>query len=67
MTLRCLPSGETEGQSGEHRDLDAAAEALSDAGQAADRLQLQRLKKRKVMLRDKFVLHEDKLAPEIIV
>jgi len=28
---------------------------------------LQRLKKRKVMLRDKFVLHEHKLAPEIIV
>ncbi len=66
MTLPYLPSGETEGQSGEHRDLDAAVEALSGAGQAADRLQLQRLKKRKIMLRDKLVLLEDKLAPDII-
>jgi hypothetical protein len=66
MTLPCLPSGETEGQRGEHRDLDAAIEALSDAGQAADRLQLPRLKKRNIMLRDKLVLPEDKLAPDII-
>ena len=36
----------------EHRDLDAAIEALRDAGQA-DQLQLQRLKKRKLLLRDK--------------
>ncbi len=50
----------------EHRDLDAAIEALSDAGQAADRLQLQRLKKRKLMLRDKLVILEDQLTPDII-
>ena len=50
----------------EHRDLDAAIEALSDAGQAADRLQLQRLKKRKLVLRDKLVMLEDKLTPDII-
>ncbi|RBP09192.1 hypothetical protein DFR50_12229 [Roseiarcus fermentans] len=50
----------------EHRDLDAAIEALSDAGGAADRLQLQRLKKRKLMLRDKLVLLEDDLTPDII-
>ena len=50
----------------EHRDLDAAIEALSEAGQAADRLQLQRLKKRKLLLRDKLVLLEDQLTPDII-
>ena len=50
----------------EHRDLDAAIEALSEAGQAADRLQLQRLKKRKLLLRDKLALLEDQLTPDII-
>jgi hypothetical protein len=50
----------------EHRDLDAAIEALSHAGGAADRLQLQRLKKRKLLLRDKLVLLEDQLTPDII-
>ncbi len=50
----------------EHRDLDAAIEALSEAGGAPDRLQLQRLKKRKLMLRDKLVLLEDQLTPDII-
>jgi hypothetical protein len=50
----------------EHRDLDAAIDALSDAGQAADRLQLQRLKKRKLLLRDKLVQLEDQLTPDII-
>jgi hypothetical protein len=50
----------------EHRDLDAAIDALSDAGGAADRLQLQRLKKRKLLLRDKLVLLEDQLTPDII-
>ena len=38
----------------EHRDLDVAIEALRDAGQV-DQLQLQRLKKRKLMLRDKLM------------
>jgi hypothetical protein len=50
----------------EHRDLDAAIDALSGAGQAADRLQLQRLKKRKLLLRDKLVQLEDQLTPDII-
>jgi hypothetical protein len=49
----------------EHRDLDAAIEALSDAGQG-DRLQLQRLKKRKLLLRDKLTLLEDQITPDII-
>ena len=46
----------------EHRDLDAAIEALSEAGQG-DRLQLQRLKKRKLLLRDKLTLLEDRITP----
>jgi hypothetical protein len=49
----------------EHRDLDAAIEALQDAGQA-DRLQIQRLKKRKLLLRDKLKALGDELTPDII-
>ncbi len=49
----------------EHRDLDAAIEALRGAGQA-DQLQVQRLKKRKLMLRDKLARLEDQLTPDII-
>ena len=49
----------------EHRDLDAAIEALREAGQA-DQLQLQRLKKRKLLLRDKLSQLEDQLTPDII-
>jgi hypothetical protein len=49
----------------EHRDLDVAIEALRGAGQA-DQLQLQRLKKRKLMLRDKLTRLEDQLTPDII-
>ena len=49
----------------EHRDLDAAIEALLEAGEA-DRLQIQRLKKRKLLLRDKLKALEDELTPDII-
>jgi hypothetical protein len=49
----------------EHRDLDVAIEALRGAGQA-DQLQLQRLKKRKLLLRDKLSRLEDQLTPDII-
>ena len=49
----------------EHRDLDAAIEALRGAGQA-DQLQLQRLKKRKLLLRDKLARLKDQLTPDII-
>jgi hypothetical protein len=48
-----------------HRDLDAAIEALLLAGQA-DQLQLQRLKKRKLLLRDRLTQLEDALTPDII-
>jgi hypothetical protein len=49
----------------EHRDLDVAIEALTTAG-AADRLQLQRLKKRKLWLRDRMTRLGDDLTPDII-
>ena len=49
----------------EHRDLDAAIDALLQAGQA-DRLQVQRLKKRKLQLRDRLSQLEDDLTPDII-
>lgn len=49
----------------EHRDLDAAIEALTSVG-AYDRLQLQRLKKRKLALRDRITFLEDALTPDII-
>jgi hypothetical protein len=49
----------------EHRDLDTAIEALARVG-ATDRLQMQRLKKRKLALRDRLALYEDLLTPDII-
>jgi len=49
----------------EHRDLDAAIEALAAAG-AVDQLQTQRLKKRKLVLRDRLTQLEDELTPDII-
>ena len=49
----------------EHRDLDAAIAALSAAG-SGDQLQIARLKKRKLRLRDQISTVEDYLAPDII-
>ena len=49
----------------EHRDLDAAIDALRDAA-GSDQLQLARLKKRKLRLRDEIALIEDHLIPDII-
>jgi hypothetical protein len=49
----------------EHRDLDAAIEALQVAP-GADILQIQRLKKRKLVLRDRISFIEDQLTPDII-
>ncbi|MBX3564852.1 MAG: DUF465 domain-containing protein [Sphingomonas sp.] len=49
----------------EHRDLDTAIEALREAG-SSDQLQLARLKKRKLMMRDEIQLLEDQLIPDII-
>lgn len=49
----------------EHRDLDAAIDALGTAG-APDQLRLARLKKRKLRLRDEIAVLEDQLLPDII-
>lgn len=49
----------------EHRDLDAAIEALQIAP-GSDLLQIQRLKKRKLLLRDRIRMIEDQLTPDII-
>lgn len=49
----------------EHRDLDMAIDALRGTG-SADQLQLARLKKRKLKLRDEIALLEDQLIPDII-
>lgn len=49
----------------EHRDLDAAIDALQDA-RRQDNLQIQRLKKRKLALKDRITALEDKLLPDII-
>ncbi len=49
----------------EHRDLDAAIEALGAVG-SGDQLQIQRLKKRKLALRDRLSFVEDQLTPDII-
>ncbi|WP_041375376.1 YdcH family protein [Polymorphum gilvum] len=49
----------------EHRDLDSAVQALASLG-SADALQLQRLKKKKLMIRDRIAVLEDQLFPDII-
>ena len=49
----------------EHRDLDQAIIALSNSG-TTDRLMIQRLKKKKLQLKDKITRLEDRLTPDII-
>lgn len=49
----------------EHRDLDAAIDALTGAG-STDQLQIARLKKRKLRLKDQIAMIEDYLVPDII-
>jgi hypothetical protein len=49
----------------EHRDLDAAIEAMMSLA-SCDQLQLARLKKRKLRLKDEISLLEDQLIPDII-
>jgi hypothetical protein len=49
----------------EHRDLDDAINALSQRA-VPDMIQLQRLKKRKLVLRDEIIKTESKLLPDII-
>ena len=49
----------------EHRDLDQAIVVLSNTA-TADRLMIQRLKKKKLQLKDKITRLEDRLTPDII-
>ncbi len=58
-------NAEIEGLRQEHRDLDAAIAALQ-AATTVDQLQVQRLKKRKLALRDRISKLEDAITPDII-
>lgn len=49
----------------EHRDLDAAITALTNGG-STDQLQIARLKKRKLRLKDQITMVENQLIPDII-
>ncbi|MEQ3707862.1 MAG: DUF465 domain-containing protein [Tateyamaria sp.] len=49
----------------EHRDLDAAIHALQELG-TSDQLTIQRLKKKKLALKDRIANIEDRLTPDII-
>lgn len=49
----------------EHRDLDSAIIALTESG-SSDQLQIARLKKRKLRLKDQIAAIEDQLIPDII-
>ncbi|BBE74023.1 YdcH family protein [Oharaeibacter diazotrophicus] len=49
----------------EHRDLDAAIAAMVALG-SGDTIQIQRLKKRKLVLKDRIQFLEDQIVPDII-
>ncbi|MGR3662922.1 MAG: YdcH family protein [Paracoccaceae bacterium] len=49
----------------EHRDLDDAIHALQEGGRA-DPLTLGRLKKQKLLLKDRIAIIDDELTPDII-
>ncbi len=49
----------------EHRDLDTAIFALERLG-TPDQLQVQRLKKRKLQIKDRITTLSDRLTPDII-
>jgi len=49
----------------QHRDLDEAISALQEKG-TGDQLTIKRLKKQKLLLKDKIALIEDRLTPDII-
>ncbi|KFI27110.1 hypothetical protein CDV50_01550 [Haematobacter massiliensis] len=49
----------------EHRDLDEAILALEETGRG-DQLTLRRLKKQKLLLKDRIQRYEDLLTPDII-
>ena len=49
----------------EHRDLDAAIAAMVESGRM-DTIRIQRMKKRKLALKDRISVLEDQLLPDII-
>ena len=49
----------------QHRDLDSAIEALVAAG-STDQVQVARLKKRKLRLKDEIIMMQGQLVPDII-
>ena len=49
----------------EHRDLDSAIDALIQGG-SSDQVQIARLKKRKLRLKDEIAMVHDQLVPDII-
>ena len=49
----------------EHRDLDLAIAAVIESG-TADTIQIQRMKKRKLALKDRIAALEDRRLPDII-
>ena len=49
----------------EHRDLDQVIDRLTEKG-PIDLIQVQRLKKRKLVLKDRITFVEDQLTPDII-
>ncbi len=54
-----------EGLKAEHRDLDDAITALSQRA-VPDMIQIQRLKKRKLQLKDEIMQLESRILPDII-
>jgi hypothetical protein len=50
----------------EHRDLDQAIAALSEPAEPANQVRIQRLKKRKLALKDQIAQIESALLPDII-
>ena len=65
MDQRDVLRVELEVKRQEHRDLDDAITALQDRN-AADMLTLKRLKKQKLLLKDKIAQLEDRITPDII-
>ena len=57
--------GRLQGFYQQHRDLDAAIDALEHSGKS-DPLQLQRLKKMKLSIKDQIAQIENMLIPDII-
>ncbi|HVY18852.1 MAG TPA: DUF465 domain-containing protein [Bauldia sp.] len=49
----------------EHRDLDAAIQAMAESARP-DTIQIQRMKKRKLALKDRISVLDDRLLPDII-